>query len=179
MRRKKKPIHLSIIQPMLASVLMATSIPLVTLAATRTDADVGAGSPVYQNYNPRADQTALFDQVALRKAHRMRYGSSSSVANTSSSVSSATSSLPPCAAPEAASTDAEGVQSSDSMLRYDDLSDTEKAELRKQIRIGGCPYDVLPGYRQLCELMLKQHRAIHPAAVPSADAEQNRFNMND
>lgn len=181
MRKKKKAIHLSVIQPMLASVLMATSIPLVTLAATRSDADLGGDTPTFQNYEPKAGQTGLFDAVEFRKAHRMRYNSSASVP-ASSARSSVSSSLPPCAAPEASSTeDADSsVSSSAAMLRYDDLTSNEKNELRKQIRIGGCPYDVLPGYRELCELMLKQHQAIHPAAVltPLRNPDQEEFNEN-
>lgn len=184
MRKKsKKAIHLSIIQPMLASVLMATSIPLVTFAATRSDADLGGESPVYQNFNQRADQTYLFDAVEFRKAHRMRYDNTGSSASTSSAASSAHSSLPPCALPNASSTEGgsgTGMSSSSASLRYEDLSTTEQGELRKQLRIGGCPYDVLPGYRELCESMLKQNQAAHPAALlkPLRNPNQEMFNDN-
>lgn len=186
MRKKsKKAIHLSIIQPMLASVLMATSIPLVTFAATRSDADLGAGTPTYQNYKPRTDQTHLFDFVEFRKAHRMRYDNtgSSAPASSASSSSSARPAVPPCATPDASATDEgsdTGMSSSSASLRYEDLSTTEKTELRKQIRIGGCPYDVLPGYRELCESMLKQNQAAHPAALlkPLRNPNQEMFNDN-
>lgn len=174
MRRKKKPIHLSIIQPMLVSVLLATSIPLVTLAATRTDADAGAESPIFEIYNPRADQTQLFDAVEFRKAHRARYSNPSGEATVSSSISSSQSSAAPCADTQEATSD---VKPASTMLRYDDLSTTEKAELWKQLRIGGCPYDVLPGYRELCELMLRQRQ--RPAAVPKALRNPHQDTLNE
>jgi hypothetical protein len=175
-RKQKKGVHVSFVQPILASILMATSIPLVTLASARTDADVGADSPIFQIYNPRADQSGLFDRVEFRKAHRMRYMDESSSASSVRS-SKAASSVSPCADVQ----EEEGASSSaGTMLRYDDLTDTQKAELRKQLRIGGCPYDVLPGYRELCELMLEQRQSVHPSAslTPLLNPNQERFNEN-
>ncbi len=44
-------------------------------------------------------------------------------------------------------------------LRYQDLSSTEREALRLQLRIGGCPQQADPGYKALCESMLKTQEA--------------------
>lgn len=176
-KKKKQPVHVSFMQPILASMLLATSVPLISLASARSNADTGSTTPVYQQFTPRSDQTGLFDRAAQRRAHRDRYAPQSANTSSVSSSSSADAEVAPCASATSAST-----SSASTMLRYDDLSDSEKSELRKQLRIGGCPYDVLPGYRQLCELMLKQRQEIYgrPSAprAPLRNSRQERFSEN-
>lgn len=50
------------------------------------------------------------------------------------------------------------VEATPRALSYEDLSLVERATLNKQLRIGGCPQDVLPGYQALCESMLKKQK---------------------
>ncbi len=44
-------------------------------------------------------------------------------------------------------------------LIFEDLDRLQRETLRMQLRIGGCPQDALPAYKQLCESMLKQQKS--------------------
>lgn len=181
MRKKKQPVHASFVQPIMMSMLLAVAVPLVSLASARTNADTGASTPVYEQYTPRTDQSGLVDKAALRRAHRERYAPETNQAPSSSASSDAAASADsPCITMPKQQSQSSSL--SPTMFRYDDLTDTQKAELRKQLRIGGCPYDVLPGYMELCELMLKQRREIqgHPAAtrLPLKNPYQEQFSEN-
>lgn len=132
---------------------------LVALAVPTTLLGVAAVSAASELNNPKSTQFELFDadkfRILRRKAREDR-----GTPVKSETKHEAPKTLVPC---EPSSEDnGETATETEAKLRYDDLSDVEKDALRKQLRIGGCPQDALPGYKALCEAMLKTQEAKKP-----------------
>lgn len=125
-----------------ALTLVTVAIPLTVLGALVTSA---ASSD--SDSNPRSLQYEFFDLRSFRLQQRSNH----TYEPAPSSVT-----VHPAAADQFLH-----AASGSGALKYSDLSASERETLRLQLRIGGCPQDALPGYRMLCEKMLKARP--HPA----------------
>ncbi len=123
--------------------LVAVAVPSLLFGAVITSAASTFTDPKELHYE-------LFDLAAYklqrRAAHTVKSAAPEHKAATTVSPES------PC--------DTKTEQTDDTVtsdeLSLGDLSPTERDALWKQLRIGGCPQDVLSGYKALCEEMLKR-----------------------
>ncbi len=59
-------------------------------------------------------------------------------------------------------------------LKVSDLSNSERDTLRRQLHSGACPQNALPGYRTLCESLLK----LLPAKEPQTGIKYEHRGFN-
>ena len=163
---KKKSHEQTIVQTMLVSVALATAVPLVTLVFAQSDDQANTHSSssddaiVYKQFHDREDQTKLFNAAEFRKAARARYDKNGFTV--SSSATSSQPALPPCNPAATSSVPSAEAPVHDAALQLQDLDAQQQRDLRMQLRIGGCPFDALPGYRELCESLLKDQQRSEP-----------------
>ncbi len=160
-KKHKKSAEHAIVQPILASILLATALPLVSLVSARSETIVddspegvlSSNDFQYKLFRPRENQTKLFDPLEFRKLMRANHQDGEGPAQVEVEVPA---SEPASSQPAINPCDPEAVSSAPAAeetkaLKLEDLSTNELNDLRRQLRIGGCPYDVATGYRLLCE----------------------------
>ncbi len=122
---------LSLVQPMLAVIVVTVAVPLLTHAATVTDRDLFNG----QNFRT---------QVRTQNAKRNGVAVPIPVAKPQQSQSS----VNPCTAVSSSASSASSVTKLDF---YRDLTTAQQSDLRRQLRSGACPYSGAdPAYTALC-----------------------------
>ncbi|MBP7114310.1 MAG: hypothetical protein KBA40_02540 [Candidatus Peribacteraceae bacterium] len=135
---------------MFALMLVSIAVPTVVLGVVAVSAASDI-SPVTKSTNHE-----LFELRSFRLQQRLRTQDSVVPASSAEPARRAAPTVPCASDTEVTETE----EASESPLIFEDLSMTQREILRKQLRIGGCPQDVLPGYRQLCESLLKQQQTL-------------------
>lgn len=132
---------------MFALMLVSIAVPTVALGV------VAASAASEISPSTKSTNHDLFELRSFRLQQRLRTQEAVVPSASAEPVHPAAPTVP-CAPAEEAETET----APENRLIYEDLTMPQREVLRKQLRIGGCPQDVLPGYRELCETLLKQQR---------------------
>jgi len=134
---------------MFALMLVSIAVPTVVLGVVAASA-ASEISPVAKSMNHE-----LFELRSFRLQQRLRTQDAVIPAALAEPARPAAPTMP--CAPDAVSVESDA--SEEHPLILEDLTITQREILRKQLRIGGCPQNVLPGYRELCETLLRQQQS--------------------
>lgn len=133
---------------MFAFMLVAIAVPTVLVGVLT----VSAASDV--SVEAKSTYHELFNLRSFRIQQRMNR-QSQPASTVESETHPAAKTLAPCAPTDTSTTKTEKPARP---LIFEDLDMHQRETLRKQLRIGGCPQDVDPAYRQLCESLLKKQK---------------------
>lgn len=125
-----------------AFALVALAVPVTLLGVAAVSAASGLRDVQSMHFE-------LFDADEFRQLQREVHADTPDAVTEEDEMETET--LNPCDPVQ----EARPVKEEEKPLLYQDLSSTEREALRIQLRIGGCPTDVLPGYKALCERLLK------------------------
>lgn len=125
-----------------AFLLVAIAVPTVLIGVLTVSA-ASELSPIYKSTSHE-----LFDLQSFRSLRRMIHQ------DAVPSVEVAPESHPAATSSEQGIED--DVEEKSRPLIFEDLDMLKREELRKQLRVGGCPQEAAQDYKELCESMLKK-----------------------
>lgn len=134
------------VQPLLLLVLVAMSLPLMTLAAIEATETLQYGKP------------ETFDTTEFRRMvreHRKNLEDLPVEDDDADAVEETRPAVQPCNPAAPVQEDSAVGSDETTILKWGDLTNTEKYQMRINLKHGGCPNTVLPGYRELCQILLK------------------------
>ena len=177
----KKSSSSDLVKPFLAVILVTVGVPVFTHAAMTSEVtqSLSAESSTslsedleYNRFEPRSLQYDLFDAqefVQMRRERRIPVGDVVPAAS-ENAPEQTSSSVAPCDQTQSSSSQ----PVSQILDYYSQLSDTQRRDLRLQLRIGACPFDADTQYRLLCEAMLKAQTLIHQVQVGPRNPQQTQ-----